>query len=115
MAIIKNGDVIKVDGMTITKVQEVKDTKNKPNWSLVSLKGFENVVKVREFGVKKYKDPENWKKVDPVDYLNAIKRHITEIDEKGLFSVDEESGLPHLAHIACNAYFLDYFERKSHE
>ena len=92
----------------------MKDTKGKANWSLINLKDIEPITRVREHGTKKYKDPYNWVRVDPVDYVNAIKRHLTEMDENGIYGLDDESGLPHINHIQCNAYFLSYFERTNH-
>ena len=89
----------------------MKDTKNKPDWSLVNLKNLEGICAVRGFGVKKYKDPENWKNVAPDKYLVAAIRHMVQMQDKGLYSRDEESGLLHIDHLACNAYFLSYFAR----
>ena len=89
----------------------MKDTKNKPDWSLVNLKNLEGIVRAREYGTKKYKDPENWKNVAPADYLAAMIRHIAQMQDKGLYSRDAESGLLHIDHLATNAYFLSYFAR----
>ena len=89
----------------------MKDTKNKPDWSLVNLKNLEGICAVRSFGVQKYKDPENWKNVAPEDYSSAAIRHLAEMQDKGLYSRDAESGLLHIDHLATNAYFLSYFAR----
>ena len=83
-----------------------KDTKGKPNWSLVSLKNLEGICHVREFGVNKYKDPSNWKKVPPADYYSAAIRHLVQMQEKGLYSTDEESGLLHVDHALTNLMFI---------
>ena len=96
-------------------MRAMKDIHGKAKWNLVNLKDIEGIVRIREFGVEKYKDPENWKKVAPIDYVNAVKRHLTEMDEKGMFSLDRESGMPHIWHIGCNYYFLAYFERMKSE
>ena len=71
------------------------------------------VANVREYGCKKYHDPENWKKVEPQRYLDALYRHLLAYlsGEKN----DKESGLPHLWHMACNIAFLVDFERKDEE
>ena len=100
-----------VAGMNKNNTQECKDTKGKAQWNLVNMKDLEGIVRIREFGVEKYNDPENWKRVDPVDYVNAIKRHLSEMDEHGIYSLDDESGMPHIWHIGCNYYFLSHFCR----
>lgn len=64
-----------------------------------------DIAKVREYGCKKYKDPENWRRVEIERYRDATFRHFMAYldDPKG---VDVESGLPHLSHVACNIAFL---------
>ncbi len=49
--------------------------------------------------------PENWRSVDPQRYRDAAFRHLMAYldDPTG---VDEESGLEHLWHLACNIAFL---------
>lgn len=66
---------------------------------------------VRLFGVKKYNDPDNWKKVEIQRYRDAAFRHFMAYldDPQGN---DKESGLPHLAHLACNIAFLCELENK---
>ena len=60
---------------------------------------------VRMYGNKKYGDPDNWKQVEPQRYRDAAYRHwLAYIDDPK--SVDEESGIPHLYHLACNIAFL---------
>lgn len=62
------------------------------------------VAEVREYGCKKYNDPNNWRKVEPQRYRDALYRHFLAYlsGEKH----DKESGLPHLWHMACNIAFL---------
>ena len=68
------------------------------------------VTAVREFGTRKYHDPENWRKVEPQRYRDALYRHWLAYlaGEK----LDKESGLPHLWHLACNAAFLIELEQE---
>ena len=63
------------------------------------------VLNVRLYGQKKYKSSENWKLVEPERYRDAAYRHFMRYldDPTG---TDEESGLPHLWHLACNIAFL---------
>lgn len=77
----------------------------KPRLSLVPRKIIWAIARIREYGNKKYGDPNNWKKVEPERYRDAAYRHFMRYldDPTG---VDEESGLPHLWHLACNVAFL---------
>ena len=85
--------------------QSAKADAGKPRLSLVPMAIIWAIAYVREFGVKKYKDPENWRKVSPERYKDALLRHITAyIEDEN--STDEESGLLHLWHAACNICFL---------
>ena len=84
--------------------QEAKADAGKLRLTLVPVKLINAVAAVREYGCKKYSDPENWKRVEPQRYRDALYRHWTAYldGEKR----DPESGLPHLWHVACNAAFL---------
>ena len=63
------------------------------------------VAAVREYGIQTYTDPENWRRVSPERYRDALCRHgLAYLDNPD--SVDDESGLSHLWHIACNIMFL---------
>lgn len=85
--------------------QAAKADAGKPRLTLVPVSIIWAIAYVREFGVKKYKDPENWRKVSPERYKDALLRHITAyIEDEN--STDEESGLLHLWHAACNICFL---------
>ena len=77
----------------------------KPRLSLVPRKIIWAIAAIREYGNKKYGDPNNWKQVEPDRYRDAAYRHFMRYldDPTG---VDEESGLPHLWHLACNIAFL---------
>lgn len=71
---------------------------------LVPVSLIDAVRKVRIMGTRKYGDPENWRKVEPQRYRDALYRHWLAY-LKGE-AVDAESGLPHLHHVACNVAFL---------
>ena len=84
----------------------------KPRPLLVPVSLVRAVTAVREFGCRKYHDPENWKQVKPERYREAAFRHFLRyIDDPA--GVDEESGLKHLAHLACNIAFLCEMEKQS--
>lgn len=89
--------------------QPAKLDAGKPRPTMVPPSLIRAVTAVREYGTKKYRDPENWRSVEPQRYRDALYRHwlaYLEGEEK-----DKESGLPHLWHIACNAAFLIEMER----
>ena len=73
--------------------------------SLVPPEIIEQIAKVREYGVEKYNDPENWRKVEPQRYWDAVLRHTLAAWDDWQ-ATDPESGLLHIAHIACNLAFL---------
>lgn len=68
------------------------------------------VAAVRQYGVQKYKQPDNWKRVESQRYRDAAFRHfLAYLDDPD--SLDE-SGLPHLWHLATNIAFLIALEKK---
>lgn len=90
-----------------------KYDEGKPRLDLVPPSLIEAVGIVRTYGTAKYNnDPDGWKKVEPERYRAAMMRHLCKYlrDPQG---IDEESGLLHLWHLACNVAFLIEFERIS--
>ncbi len=90
----------------------VKFDTGKPSPSLLPMKPLLEVVKVLDFGAKKYAR-DNWQKVSNAEerYLDAALRHLmafTDGEEN-----DEESGLSHLAHCMCCLLFLLWFRLKN--
>lgn len=66
---------------------------------------IEAVGAVRTYGVQKYGKEYSYRQVEPKRYRAALMRHICAW-LKNPYGKDEESGLPHLWHIACNVAFL---------
>ena len=93
--------------------QEAKADKGKLRPTLVPSSLVCAVAAVRGYGTEKYGDPDNWKRVEPQRYRDALYRHLLAYlsGEQN----DQESGLPHLWHIACNAAFLIEMEGKDAE
>lgn len=91
--------------------QEAKADAGKPRLSLVPMKIMEAIARVREYGNRKYHDPNNWKLVEIERYRDATLRHMVKYIEEPK-GVDEESGLLHLWHVACNVAFLVSLEEK---
>lgn len=85
--------------------QEAKADAGKPRLTLVPQEVIWAVAAVREYGCRKYGDPENWRRVSPQRYRDALYRHwLAYLQDPA--GTDEESGLPHLWHVACNVSFL---------
>lgn len=94
--------------------QDAKADAGKIMPTLVPSSLIRAVAAVRGFGVQKYKDPENWRRVDPQRYRDAMYRHLLAYMDD-IDGVDEESGLPHPWHLACNAAFLIEMDKTRHE
>jgi hypothetical protein len=86
-----------------------KDDAGKLRWSLLPWPQVEQIVRVLEYGARKYA-VDNWQLVqDPQRrYFDAATRHLIAWEREE--DTDAESGLPHLAHAACCLLFLLHFE-----
>lgn len=82
-----------------------KADKGKLHPSYVPAALIRAVMDVREYGNRKYHDPQNWRQVESQRYWDATLRHALAAWEDWK-SIDPESGLPHIAHMACNLAFL---------
>ena len=93
----------------MTNDQTVKRDAEKIRPTLVPTRAIEAIAMVRGYGVEKYKDPNNYKQVEPERFRDALYRHLLLYlnEPKGL---DKESGYPHIWHILCNAAFLTDLE-----
>ena len=97
---------IKVDDQT------AKADAGKPKLTLVPRQIIYDIAEVREYGNNKYPEggPDNWKKVSAERYRDAAYRHwLAYLEDPE--SVDEESGIKHLKHLACNIAFLCEFDK----
>lgn len=100
------------EGECFDKAFGAKADAGKPRPTLVPVSLIEAVAAVRMYGTDKYRDPENWRQVEPQRYRDALYRHWLAY-LKGE-RCDQESGLPHLWHLACNAAFLIEMEGGQH-
>ena len=88
----------------MTEVSLLKDTVGKPRLTLVPRKIIFAIARVREFGNRKYLTENSWKLNSRRVYQDAAFRHfIAYLDDPD--SLDEESGLPHLHHLATTLLF----------
>jgi len=83
----------------------IKHDDGKLRYSLLPWFAITAIVKVLEFGARKYA-VNSWQDLADSDsrYFDAAMRHL--IAYKGGEWLDPESGLSHLSHAACNLCFL---------
>lgn len=85
----------------------LKFDSSKPMLSHIPREFLFQTAAVLDFGAKKY-GRDNWKLgLDEHRLLSAAMRHLTYHADGEI--LDPESGLPHLAHAACNIAFLLHF------
>lgn len=78
----------------------------KPKWTLVHFNSLVPLVRVLEYGAKKYA-PYNWQKpMSRMDILDSMQRAMAKLIDGE--ENDEESGLPHIGHILANAMFYSF-------
>lgn len=90
--------------------QSAKADAGKLRPTLVPVSLVQAVTLIREYGCAKYHEPENWRKVEPQRYRDAMYRHW--LAYLGGERLDPESGMPHIWHCACNLAFLIEMEEK---
>ena len=93
----------------------IKKDDGKSPWDLVPYDAIEEVVKVLQFGQRKY-TARNWEKgIVQSRLFAALQRHMVAWFQKGE-DIDPESGLSHLAHAACTILFmLAFVTRERHD
>lgn len=87
----------------------MKYDSDKPMYNLLPSNAINSMAQVLTFGAKKYA-PNSWQSVpDGLErYRAALLRHTFAI-QRGEY-LDQESGLPHSAHILCCAAFINELE-----
>lgn len=91
--------------------QKAKADAGKLQISMVPVQIIRDIAEVRMYGNKKYGDPENWKTVEKQRYIDALLRHTLAYLEDPA-GVDEESGIKHYKHMACNLAFICAMEKE---
>lgn len=85
----------------------LRNNAGKPRWDLLPYNAVAKVVDVLTFGASKYA-PRNWEKgLSFADTFASLQRHA--IKWYNGEENDDETGIPHMAHVATNALFLVYF------
>lgn len=94
----------------MTMSNATKYDQGKENMALLPTIPLLKITKVYEYGAKKY-GTHNWRRgMDWSRLVSATFRHLSAWNEGE--QNDPESGLPHLAHAACNLMFLLEYESK---
>lgn len=99
------------------QIAKQDDGKIRP--SLMPTNSWRAYCAIRDYGCKKYPlgGTENWRKVEPIRFLDALLRHaMAVIDDPN--SVDPESGMKHSWHMMTNALFfveLTYYDATGEE
>ena len=88
-----------------TMNQAAKQDAGKPRLSLVPSQIIWDIAEIRQFGNAKYHDPENWRTVEIERYIDALYRHFLRFLDNPS-GKDEESGIEHYKHMACNMAFI---------
>jgi len=85
-----------------------KESKGKLRFSLLPIEAVREIIKVFEFGAKKYSDF-NWRKgCEWSKYYDATQRHLTAYWNNE--NTDAETRLLHLAHAGCCVLILLTFQ-----
>lgn len=99
--------------ITQIPIEGIKHDQAKPKYHLIDPFWYEDTCSVMTFGAGKYAE-ENWRNIESRNrVISSLERHLQEI-KKGNY-IDQETGKPHSAHIACNSMFLHYYEREKPE
>lgn len=86
------------------KEEGLRYNEGKLRYDLVHQWAHEQMVKVLTFGSQKYQE-RNWERgMAWSKIISSLERHLAAIKKGEDF--DQESGMLHIAHLACNAHFL---------
>jgi hypothetical protein len=97
-------------GKDVTSIEGRKDDSDKLPWDLLPGDAVEEIVKVLDFGAKKYA-PHNWSKGMAWSRpFAALMRHMWAW--WGGQDKDPETGLSHLSHAGCCVLFLLAYEKR---
>jgi hypothetical protein len=90
----------------------IRHNKGKTRWDLLPYDALDSVAQVMTQGADKYGE-RNWEKGFPwMSVFSSLMRHLFKWVRGE--DLDDETGLPHLSHAACNVLFLvTFYLRKS--
>ena len=90
--------------------EPVKHDQDKPRIDLIPPQAIKDIAEVLTYGAQKY-DAHNWRDNGGLEYSRvyaAAQRHLLSFWDGQ--SLDEETGMSHLAHAACCIVFLMSYE-----
>ena len=90
--------------------QAIKEDEDKPRIDLIPPQAIKDIAEVLTYGAQKY-DSHNWRDNGGLEYSRvyaAAQRHLLSFWDGQ--SLDEETGMSHLAHAACCIVFLMSYE-----
>lgn len=90
----------------------LKEKQGKLDFTLLPPEALEEVARVLQYGALKH-GRFSWRGYPLATYIQAAERHLNAL-KRGNWE-DEETGLPHMAHIACSCLFLIELEKHSPE
>jgi hypothetical protein len=95
--------VVNADSQPVTVLDRgPKETSGKPDWSVFPFAEAVEVVRVFEYGARKYGAPFTYRRgIPPAELWSATMRHLIAIQNGE--HIDPESHCQHMAHIAANA------------
>jgi hypothetical protein len=90
----------------------VRYSDGKRQWQLMDWDALESTVRVLEYGATKYPADNYTKITDPqTQLIPSILRHAISLSKGEIF--DNESGLPHAAHLITNCMFAENFRLRN--
>ena len=95
--------------MEIERNYEAKQDKDKIRLELVPMEILNAIGRVRTYAREKYPDTQSWRTVEKERHVGSLLRHLVAYRQGE--DVDQESGLKHLEHLACNLAFILELER----
>jgi len=96
-------------GNPFHKDEATRLNQGKPMYDLIPPYSLKLIADVLSFGAKKY-DPHNWEKgMSWSKCIASIKRHLAKYELGN--DLDEETNIPHLAHVMVNCMFLVEYYR----
>lgn len=96
-------DIYAIEGIPLD--QKAKADKGKLRYTLIPPAALDGIATVREYGCRKYGDPENWRQVEAHREFDAAIRHIRAMWDD-LKATDAESGLLHIDHALTDLAFV---------
>lgn len=112
--LIDRGDLVGKEILPPYEEKGTKEVEGKTDFTLLPVCALKEIASVRLYGDTKYK-PDNWKYVPngKKEFTKAAYRHLLQFVEGE--TMDQDSGLHHMAHVAANCMFILWLHFKGEE